>query len=157
MAEPVPVRVRDCTCPGQPHGEEGDVVFLAAKPSLECGLAAEGDMIQAATDGKLLTRLWQITYLRHGTVGWNFLDARGKPVPFDVEALLADYEIARPVAEKADDLYGEAVMRPLLTRLQTTLPAGQTDDSISPRLQSIPTRRSRSSRAISAGSRRRSA
>jgi hypothetical protein len=157
MIEPVPVRVRDCACPGTPHGEEGDIVLLAPKPSLACGLAAQGDMIQAGTDGKLLYQLWRVTYLRHGVVGWNLVDDRGKPVPLDIEELLSDYELAGPAAEKADELYGEVVLRPLLARLQAISPDGPTDDSTSPRLQSIPSRRSPSSPATSAGSRRRTA
>jgi hypothetical protein len=155
MAEPVPVRVRDCACPGQPHGEEGDIVFLAPTPSLACGLAAQADMVKAAGDGSFLAQLWQVTYLRHGAVAWNFLDARGKPLPFDVEAILADYSIAQPAAEKADELYGEAVMRPLLNRLSTISPDGPTVASISPLQRSNRSQRRRSSPATTAAMRQR--
>ncbi len=112
-------------------------------------------MVEAAGNGQFLAQLWQVIYVRHGAVGWNFLDGRGKPLPFDVDAILADYAIAQPVAEKADELYGEAVMAPLVRRLQAISPVGPTDGSTSPRLQSIPTPRRRSSPDTSAASKRR--
>ena len=153
MAEPV--RVRDCACPGQPHGEEGDIIFLLPRPSLACGLAAQAALVEAAGNGSFLAQLWQVIYVRHGAVAWNLLDERGKPVPFDVEAILADYALGQPVAERADELYGPAVMAPLVARLQVISDTGPMDASTSPRLQSIPTPRQRSSPATTAASRRR--
>lgn len=155
MSEPVAVRVRACACPDTPHGEEGDLVYLLPKPSLACGLEAQGNIGQAMGSGTVLARLWRVTFVRHGAIGWNLTDARGKAVPFDVEALLADFTIASVVAEQADELYGKAITSPLLDRLQAISRIGPIDGSTSPRLQSIPTPRRRSSHATTAASRRR--
>ena len=100
--ELVIVRARDCACPGTPH-EEGDTVSLLAKLSLSGGLAAQADIIASAGDGSTLAQRWLVTYVRHGAVAWNLTDDDG-PVPFDVDAILADYAFALPVADRADDL-----------------------------------------------------
>lgn len=133
----VPVRARDCECPGTPHTEEGDIVFLLPKPSLALGLQTQVDLAHARdTKGEIdtadLQARWLVTYCRHAAVGWNLTDAAGKPVPFDVEALLADYTFAYVVADKADDLYREAILRPLGLRPSGNSRNGQTGDSISP-------------------------
>lgn len=151
MAEPITVRVRDCECPGTPH-PEGDEVYLAPKLPLAGGLQADFDIRKAAGDGTFLAQLWQVTFVKHGAIGWNLLDEDGEPVPFDVNVLLEDYALASPVAEKADDIYGESVMRPLLQRLRTTSQTGRTAGSISRTPRSTTKPRVRSSRAITAAS-----
>jgi hypothetical protein len=114
-----PVRVRDCACPGEPH-PEGDIVYLAAKLPFQGGLIANQQAIAQAEavrkgDTNQLQNLWLETFVRFGARDWNFLDAEGNPIPFDVEELLADYSLALPVAEKANDLgYGDAAMAPFL-------------------------------------------
>lgn len=105
------VRVRDCTCPDKPH-EEGDGVFLAERLSALGGIAAEQDLTNAAGDADLLTRLWLITFVRYGATGWNLQDAEGRPIPFSVDDLLADWALARPVALRAGELYQASVMAP---------------------------------------------
>lgn len=119
----VTVRVRDCTCPDTPH-PDGDEVYLLPSLSLEGGAAAELDLIESGTisdDRRRTTALlarWTSTYVRYGAVGWNWLEVgesgRPEPVPFDVDTLLADYRLSRAVAEKANELYAEAVLGPLL-------------------------------------------
>ena len=145
----VTVRVRDCACPGTPH--EADEVYLLPSLSLEGGAAAELDLMDSSsiTDEKrrttaLLAR-WTSTYVRYGAVGWNWLqlneDGRPEPVPFDVEILLADYRLSRSVAEKANELYAEAVLGPLLkaaaeppaNRQKKRSRTGRTDASTSAR------------------------
>lgn len=150
MAEPIEVRVRDCACPDGVHGE-GDVVFLAPKLSLAGGLQASADIINAAGSGTVLASLWQVTFVRFGAIGWNFLDEEG-PVPFDVAVLLEDYELSLPVAEKADELYGETVMRPLLARLRKTSPSGPKNGSTSATPPSTTKRRAASSPASTVAS-----
>ncbi len=152
--DPIRVKARDCACPGTPHGEEGDVVLLLPRPSLACGLAAQADIVAAAGDGTVLAQRWLVTYLRHGAVGWNLVDEAGKDVPFDVDALLADYAFALPVANRADELYSDAILDPLRSRLDGLSRNGRTAASTSPRRQSTRTRRARSSRATSAASSR---
>ena len=143
MPEPVVVRVRDCACPGTPHADEGDVVYLRPKLSLAGGIAAQQDLVASrgpdgTADVAELTRRWLVTYVRYGAIGWNFTGEAGEPVPFDVNVLLDDFSLADSVADKADDLYAEAVLRPLGLSRPKTSPTGPTDASTSR------TRRSRS-------------
>ena len=121
------VRVGDCACPDTPHAD-GDEVYLTEKISLEGGLAAQQDIATAGSDGNALTRRWLITFVRFGAVGWNLRDEDG-PRPFDVEALLADFGLAEPVADRAAELYSEAVMRPLLRASSKDSPTGSTRSS----------------------------
>lgn len=157
-------RIRDCTCPGTPHAE-GDGVFLRDTITLRGGLAAErvivgvindlalrGETEESAIDDALTPGLLDV-YLRDGCTGWNVEDEDG-PVPFVLEDLLADYNLALPVAQKAQELYTEAVMRPLTARLSVTSARGSTSVSTSRTRKPTPRRRKPSSRATSAASRR---
>lgn len=124
----VPVRVRDCACPDTPHEEEGDIVYLVPKVSLALGVACTAALSSAAGDKDRVTAAWLVLFVQHGAVAANFID------PFDVGVLLADYELSHPVAEAANDLYAETILRPLgLTRRPTPgSPRGQTGTSTSP-------------------------
>ena len=124
MPDLVPVRVRDCACPDTPH-DEGDIVFIAPTLSLEGGIAAQQDLTAAFPDTDAVTRRWLITFVRYGAKGANFID------PFDVEILLADFTLATPVAEAANDLYSEAVLRPLGLTPSSSSPTGRTARSTS--------------------------
>lgn len=137
----VPVRVGDCACPGTPH-DEGDLVYLDPVLSLEGGAAAEVDvqMVQELPERRRTSALiarWAVTYVAYGAVGWNWteMDAKEKhvPRPFDVEVLLADYSKSRLVAEKANELYSEAVTGPLVERAMESRrsPDGQTETPVS--------------------------
>lgn len=147
------VRVRDCACPNSPHSE-GDLVYVKPKLSLAGGLAATADIQAALGNGSLLAELWLVTFVRHGAVGWNFTDEDGEPVPFDVEALLEDFEIARAVAETCDELYGETVASPLVDRIRRLSKRGPTNGSTSPTSEQTRKPRGRSSRRTSAASKR---
>ena len=124
MPEPVPVRVRDCACPGTPHAD-GDVVYLRPTLSLEGGLRAQQGIAEAGGDTAELTRRWIMTFVRYGACGANFIE------PWDVEAVLADFSIGAPVADRADELYSEAFLRPLGISRQPTSPRGPTAASTS--------------------------
>ena len=143
MPDLIPVRVRDCACPDTPHAE-GDEVYLLPTLPMEGGLAAEQDLFAAAGDSNLLTRLWLRTFVTHGAVGWNLTDADGKPVPFEVEAITADWALARPVANRASELYADTVMAPFLKEQAARSPTGPTAATTS-----RPTRRTRTSSASS--------
>lgn len=149
----VPVRFRGCECPGTPHSEEGDVAYLTPKLSLAGGLVASADISAALGSGSMLKELWLVTFVRYGVAGWNLVDEDGDPVPFDVEVLLDDYDLAMPVAEKADELYGDTVARPFLSRIKEISRRGRTNGSTSPTPKSPRKRRERSSPATTAGSR----
>lgn len=120
----VPVRVRDCACPDTPH-DEGDFVYLRPTLSLEGGIAAQQDLVAAGADADILTRRWLITFVRYGAVGANFIE------PFSVEEVLADFELAMPVANKAEELYSQAVLRPLGLGRPKNSPRGRTAGSTS--------------------------
>lgn len=146
--EPIAVPVRACACPGTPHSE-GDVVYMAAKLPLEGGIQAKLDRVEAGTDGNVLYRLWAMTMVRYGAVAWNFVDDKGQPVPFDVGVLLADSELGLPLADKADELYLDGLVRPLaLARSRTSSPGPTNGSSSTKRTRS---RRASSSPATSAG------
>lgn len=148
----VPVRVRACECPDAIH-PDGDAVYLLPSLSLEGGAAAELDReivmdgFEASTEKTRLTTAllarWTSTYVRYGAVGWNFerLDEHGRrePIPFDVEALVSNYRLSKLVAAKANDLYSEDILGPLLeaakaaelNRAQRRSRTGQTGSSTS--------------------------
>lgn len=126
----VPVRVADCRCPDNPH--EGHHVLVSPTISLEGGIAAEKALREVAlsfqsTSGgtkaevaareqaqaQALIYAWAPIFVRDGARDWDLCDDQGEPLPFDVEAILADYSLARLVAEKCNDLgYGSAVVAP---------------------------------------------
>lgn len=114
----IPVRVRDCHCPDTPH--DGHSVFLSPTLSFQGGLVANRQAIAQAEavragDTNRLQDEWMDTFVRYGAKDWDLCDAEGTPIPFDVELILADYALALPVAEKANDLgYGDAAMAPFL-------------------------------------------
>lgn len=130
------VRVRDCACPGTPHSEEGDGVFLATTLPAEGGIVAEQQMGEAR-DTDVLTRLWLVTFVRYGAQGWNLHDEEG-PTPFDVEVLLADWALARPVALRAGELYQAAVAAPFLNTPAKPSRNGRTPATTSRRRSQTP-------------------
>jgi hypothetical protein len=155
--EPVKVRVRDC--PTGLHNGEGDWVALSPTLSLDGGLAAEQDLQEVSakyTDpaerAAALQRRWVLTFIRYGARGWNFHDEAGDEIDFDPQALLDDYAIGRPVAEKAADLYSDSVLRPFQTRLATRSPTGRTTATTSKARSRTRARSGPSSPATSAAS-----
>lgn len=161
----VEVRVRDCACPDTPH-DDGDLVYLRPKVGLEGGIALEGDYSaareQALAKGKegaavrmteLLTRRWIVTCVRYGAVAWNLTGDEGQPLPFDVEYIIDDFALARPVAERASELYTEAALNPLAQRLSALSRPGRTASSTSRRSRSTRKPSARSLRPTSAATR----
>lgn len=138
MPELVPVRVRDCACPDAPHAEKGDLVFLLPTLPLDGGILAEQQMLASSDDPEKLIRLWLRTFTEHGAVGWNLVDAEGEPVPFDLDVLLADWRLARPVADKGAELYGDAVTAPFLLEPNPRSPTGRTSSTTSRRRSRTP-------------------
>jgi hypothetical protein len=133
----VPVRMRDCACPHTPHADDGDLVYLAPMLDLDGGIRAEQELVASIGDGPKLTRRWTHTFLEHGARGWNLLDEAGEPVPFDLSAITSDYRLARPVANKASELYADTVMAPFLAAQKVRSPTGPTPDTTSARPRRI--------------------
>lgn len=159
------VRVRECPDGSHP---EGDGVDLLPTLSLRGGIVAQQDFTACRKegppdpetgngtwmiDGAELTPRWMDTFVRYGAVSWNLHDPDGPVWPFDVERLLSNFDLAWPVADKADDLYREAVLRPLGLARPSTSPSGPMGDSTSPRPTPIRQRRKSSSRGRSGGQR----
>jgi hypothetical protein len=130
MTDSLAVKVKDC-----PVHEEGHSVFLAPTLPLEGGITAEQDLFAAAGDERLLTRLWLKTFVTYGATGWDLCDGEGNDLPFSVEAILADWSLARPVANRASELYADSVISPFLSKPAGRSPTGRTRATTSRRPQ----------------------
>jgi hypothetical protein len=165
----VTVRVRACACPETPH-PDGDEVYILPVLSLEGGSAAELDQVEVMgmegdRMGNALLARWTATFVRYGAVGWNWMrmgeNGRLEPEPFDVERLVSDYGLAKLVAGKANEIYQEALLRPLLEAAEAASkqasppkkrsPRGRTAASISPLSTATPSQSESSSEPASDG------
>jgi hypothetical protein len=125
--EPVVVELGPCECTGQPH--EADLVYLAPTLSMSGGMAAQGAIQQAGTDPVRLQELLADIWVRHGVTGWNLLDDKGNAIPLTADNIaraLPYGKGGRLVAERADDLYAEDILAPLVQRLETLSQRGST-------------------------------
>lgn len=132
-ADLVAVPLGSCYCPGTPH-EDGDVVYLAPSLSMAGGMAAQAAIAEGMNDAIRLQELLASVWVRHGVIEWNLTDERGQPVPVtqaNVERALPYGKGGRLVADKADDLYAEDILAPLVQRLGNTSPTGPTRGSTS--------------------------
>lgn len=109
-----------CPCPGTPH-PDGDTVDLFARLDLPRGAELQSRALlarQLELDGPALIGYLKAAYVRVGVAGWTLVDDEGKaePVtPDNIERLLiSDFGRAAPIAEKADELYFDPVLAPLL-------------------------------------------
>lgn len=133
---PIDVRVRDCACPETPHQDEGDLVYLRDHLSAEGGIAAEQEIVKYDDDDER-TRAMLLLFVRHGATGWNLVDENG-PREFDVDELLDDWTMARPVTLAAGEAYLEAVMNPLVRERSERSPTGPTRATTSRRQRPTP-------------------
>ncbi len=116
------------------------MVYLSPVLTMAGGMAARAAIVEAVTDTVGLQERLARVWLNHGIVGWNFLDDFGKPVPYTPErAVVAlPYDSGgREVAEAADELYAEAILRPLRERSSSGSPTGPIDASTSPQTTPI--------------------
>lgn len=134
----IPVRFRDCSCPGTPHDgvdghDDGDIAYLRPYLDFVSGAKATAAFQEAAktatydADGDLemlrFNELVGPAYLA-GVVSWNVLDEQG-PAPLTGLSSLR-YEEAYIIVEKADTLYGEQVVAPFVLRAQASSRTGPT-------------------------------
>lgn len=123
----VPVEV-PCRCPiPEPH--EFDTVYLRPRLGLAGGVA-----VQRAVNDFLLTNerrredvaLGSLVenYLIWGVAAWTLVDEHNKPLEVKPdtlqEQLIDDFERAKAVADKADELYKEPVLGPLVRRTSSS-------------------------------------
>lgn len=132
------VGIGECQCPGTPH-PDGDEVGLRPKLGLAAGVS-----IQRAVTDFLLTNdrrreddmlgLLVEGYVIHGVAEWNLVNEAGA-IPVNEatirEQLLDDFARARPVADKADELYKEPILGPLLKAGSNSSRATSTNGSMS--------------------------
>ncbi len=112
---PIEVNIGECACPGHPH-EDGDIVWMRAKPNMDMGLAAQVGLRQSGnyrgdTEGALLAVL-----VRYGVAAWNCRDAEG-PIRVTTDAVVERLgwgDGAIKVAAKARELYWDTVLAPLV-------------------------------------------
>jgi hypothetical protein len=165
--EPVAVSIGVCPCPGKLHAD-GDTVYLTPKMTIPMGIAA-WHCVRNATDAADLEGRLASIYLHFGITGWTFMDRESpdsdpKPIRWDpdkadelLEKYLPLWEGGFTVAQRADELYGEAIFYPLASardQLRKSSQTGPTDASTpaSPDSGSTPLKLSgRSSRNGTAG------
>jgi hypothetical protein len=148
----VRVPVGACRCPGTPHVV--DWVELMPRPSIDIGSAIYAAVAAVGQDPVLLQVEMTRAYLRFGIVAWSFTDERGEPIPIRPRAgdfgdvisrLLPFTDGGYAVANEADSLYSEEVLRPLMTRLSRMhSQGGQMAGSTSATLRTSSTRPKRS-------------
>jgi len=149
---PVEVNIGECGCPNAPHSD-GDVVYLAPQLSMAGGMAAQSAISEGITDSLRLQELLAAIWVRHGVVDWNLVDEDGDKLPLDPQTIAAALPYGkggRLVAERADDLYAEDILAPLVARLKNTSRRGQTGGSTPPTPKSTSKPSRRSSTAASA-------
>ena len=147
--QPVVVNVGACRCIGGAHTT--DTVTLAPEASMTLGLRGKGAIAAAGNDAARLESMLARVFIDEGIIGWTFVDAEGQPEPVNhdnVERLLPWGRGGAEVSERANDLYSEAVLGPLVRRSQSTPPPGQTVVSTSATRPSRAERRT-SSRSFS--------
>ena len=154
------VPVGACRCPGTPH-TDGDWVELRPSPTIDIGSAIYAAVANVGDDPVQLQVEMTRAFLRFGIVAWSFTDERGDPVPIRprstdfgdvISRLLPFSDGGFLVADRADELYSEEVLRPLMTRLSLMRSqGGQTVGSTSPTPRSLPTPAKRSGPSSPAG------
>lgn len=140
MIVPIP-----CVCPGSPHAQ--DTVTLRDVLDFRTGKALRYRVQlleeDERTDTGLVLAVLTEGYLLYGIEAWSLQDEAGKPVPVSraaIETRLLPNALAAEVAsDAADELYAEAVMRPLLRQGWRSSQPGPTTDSISPTTGPEPT------------------
>lgn len=133
--------MRDCDCPDKPH-PNGDEVYLYPNLTFDGGAAATAALREGVGTSDLGRALGH-AYLQWQVAGWNLVDDEGKGVPYDKALLLSDWNLGRPVAERADEMYSEDLLRPLVASVSTSSAPGPTIPQTSPRKPSTKVRRKR--------------
>lgn len=143
----IPVCVGACLCPGTPHAD-GDFVYLRPKLGLAAGIAVQKLVIDAktadtpATEADLHGTLAE-AYLIYGVAEWTLTNGSAIAVTPDTirEHLLNDFERSEAVADKADDLYMNPVIAPLLRKARKLSQAMSKNGSTSATATGSPKRR----------------
>jgi len=111
----------------------GHSVTLQPKVTMDIGMAALSIVKQGGSQAVIEAGLSGV-YLRFGIMSWDFRNRDGDPEPVtpeNIERLLPYNDGGLEVAEAADALYSEAVLRPLVLRWSKALRTTSTDGSTS--------------------------
>jgi len=134
--QPVAINVGPCRCTGRADTlhPEGDEVYLHPEATMTCGLRANGAIAAAGNDPSKLEALLGRVFIEEGIVGWTFTDADGDvPItPATIEHYLPWGNGGALVSERANDLYSDAILAPLVRRLANSPQRGPTEGSTSP-------------------------
>lgn len=138
--EPIEVRIGDCECPGTPH-PDGDKAWLRPRLTAKGGMTATYLIVNNDGDPTRLSRDLGMCFLVDGLVRWNLLDEDGNPIPTDEDTLTSgalDWDSTLlPIANAANDVYQESVLRPFRpAKALESSPSGPTDASTSPNTES---------------------
>lgn len=128
--QPVVVPVGSCGCPRAPHTT--DTVTLRGEPSVPMGVAAWA-VVREGGDAPTLTGRLSEVWLRFGIIDWTFTDEQGNReqiTPESIERLLP-FARGLEVADRADGLYSDEVLRPLVERQSRLLRPTPTEPSTS--------------------------
>lgn len=132
MSEPIIVDVGACRCAGSPHPSD----TVALEPELTLAMASGALFAMNTADGTSAGQMAALSeaYLPAGIREWSFVDEDG-PVRItreNMERLIPWDKGGLEVTEKADALYSERLMAPLVRRLPTSAQSGRTARSTSP-------------------------
>lgn len=130
--QPVEVPVSGCRCIGAPH--TNDSVFLAPKLTAPMAYAAFAMMNAAGPSPAARTAALGTVWRELGVVAWSFLDQDGEPVPITPDSLeeyLPWNAGGFAVAQRADELYSEDLVAPLVQRSRRSSLDTPTEPSIS--------------------------
>lgn len=145
MAEPVRI---PCPCPplagGEPRHPGGDTVEL--KETLDfrsvTAIRANIGLLEDGSDVADVMAVLTEGYLLHGIAAWSLTDERGKPLPVSrltiAGQLLTDVAAASIVGDAADEVFGEKVMLPLVSRAENSSPPTPTEPTSAPKADSTP-------------------
>lgn len=158
----VRIDVGGCRCPGSPHASDWVELRPTADPAI--GAAVMAAIRETGDDEPMMIGQLARIFVTLGIRAWSFVGEDGQPVPVrpgtsgwpDVVAGLLPWDRGgKEVADRGDELYSEAVLRPLLRGSSTPSRAGSTAGSTSATPRSGSTRRTpsrRSSRTPTDGS-----
>jgi hypothetical protein len=133
-----PVKFRDCACPGTPH-TDGDTVTFRDQLDFSANARAVG-LIFSGEGEPNSTKAWPV-YLHEGPIAWNLLDEDGEPVLLTRDALDAlEFADQYEIADRADDIYRDTVLAPLVRRMNALSKAGPTPKLTPIRSSASPTR-----------------
>lgn len=109
------------------------MVFFPPQLDLNAGLAVTSAIANAADEDELEVRLRRALFV-WAPNGWNLVDDKGKPKPFDRRQLEAEFTWesgAFEISEEANRRFSQAAIAPLVAKLAKLSANGRTGSSSS--------------------------